>query len=47
VTRDGGHYVAEQARGERRIDVRKAATVKGLIPESLERIVRAISAGVN
>jgi len=48
VTRDGGHYVAEQARGERRIDVRKAyGTVKGLIPESLERIVRAISAGVN
>lgn len=48
VTRDGAQYVASQARGERRIDSQKVdGAVRGLIPKSLERIVRAISAGVN
>lgn len=48
VTREGTHYRASQVRGSR--DVEASAVTEGaggLVPESLARIIRAMSSGVN
>jgi hypothetical protein len=47
VTRDGASYVASQVRGRDEIDARRAGSASGLVPESLLRMTRALSAGVN
>jgi hypothetical protein len=47
VTCDGTHYVAMQNRGEHAILARKPDSHDGEIPRALERMARAITAGVN
>lgn len=47
VTRDGTNYMAKQARGGEAISHRMEGQITGLIPSSLTRMIRALSAGVN
>jgi hypothetical protein len=47
VTRDGGHYMAMQTRGERQIVACKTDAHGGRAPEALERILRAFTVGAN
>lgn len=47
VLRGGAHYSATQSRGSDDIEAGKIPGPSGLIPESLERIARALTAGAN
>lgn len=47
VTRDGTHYMAKQPRGGDAAAQKVDGKIKGLIPSSLTRMIRALSAGVN
>lgn len=47
VTREGGHWTATQERGSDVIRTGRAPLARGLVPESLEKIISAMSAGLN
>ena len=47
VTRDGTNYTAAQTRGSDTVESSRADGSTGMIPDSLLRIIRAVSAGVN